>query len=161
MNVIGRLLAINLRENLQHKVRGSVGVTVVAVSIALVVGVFATYGSITGSVNELSQRIAGSADLEVSGIADTGFTPSNRLRAICRGPSMRKFPTRKCWRTRWSWALSLPSMWEATSRSLAGPSKWNRHCTVDVHMRLMGAILLSLRFALRKRLRGAPAPSIQ
>lgn len=76
MNVIGRLLAINLRENLQHKVRGSVGIAVVAVSIALVVGVFATYGSITGSVNELSQRIAGSADLEVSGIADTGFTQS-------------------------------------------------------------------------------------
>src|ERR1700739_4552548 len=76
MNVIGRLLALNLRANLQHKARGIVGIAVVAVSIALVVAVFATYGSITGSVNELSQRIAGSADLEVSGIADTGFTQS-------------------------------------------------------------------------------------
>ena len=73
LNVIGRLLALNLRENLQHKVRGIVGIAVVAVSIALVVAVFATYGSITGSVNELSQRIAGSADLEVSGITDTGL----------------------------------------------------------------------------------------
>src|ERR1700757_1427972 len=76
MNVIGRLLAINLRENLQHKLRGTVGIAVVAVSIALIVAVFSTYGSITGSVNQLSQRIAGSADLEVSGIADTGFTQS-------------------------------------------------------------------------------------
>src|ERR1700739_2285350 len=76
MNVFGRLLALNLRENLQHKVRGTVGIAVVAVSIALIVAVFSTYGSITGSVNELSQRIAGSADLEVSGIADTGFTQS-------------------------------------------------------------------------------------
>lgn len=76
MNVIGRLVALNLRENLQHKVRGTVGIAVVGVSIALVVGVFATYGSITGSVNELSRRIAGSADLEVSGTTDTGFTQS-------------------------------------------------------------------------------------
>lgn len=76
LNVIGRLLALNLRENLQHKGRGIVGIAVVGVSIALVVAVFATYGSITGSVNELSQRIAGSADLEVSGITDTGFTQS-------------------------------------------------------------------------------------
>ncbi len=76
MNVIGRLFAINLRENLEHKVRATVGIAVVAVSIALIVAVFSTYGSITGSVNQLSQRIAGSADLEVSGIADTGFTQS-------------------------------------------------------------------------------------
>src|ERR1700758_54657 len=76
MNVIGRLFAINLRENLEHKARATVGIAVVAVSIALIVAVFSTYGSITGSVNELSQRIAGSADLEVSGIADTGFTQS-------------------------------------------------------------------------------------
>src|ERR1700740_3496735 len=76
MNVIGRLLALNLRENLQHKARGIVGIAVIAVSIALVVAVFGTYGSITGSVNELSQRIAGSADLEVSGINDAGFTQS-------------------------------------------------------------------------------------
>jgi putative ABC transport system permease protein len=76
LNVISRLLAVNLRENLQHKVRGTVSIAVIAVSIALVVAVFGTYGSITGSVNELSQRIAGSADLEVSGITDAGFTQS-------------------------------------------------------------------------------------
>ena len=76
MNAISRLWEINLRENRQHKVRATVSVVIVGVSIALIVAVFGTYGSVTGSVNDLSKRISGSADLEIAGITDTGFSQS-------------------------------------------------------------------------------------
>ena len=39
---------------------------------------------------------------------------------------------------------------------MAGLSKWDRRCTVDMRMRLIGAILLSRRLPLRRRLQGGP-----
>ena len=44
-----------------------------AVSAMYLVAVFGIFGSITGSVNRLSDGIAGIASLEVSGITDAGF----------------------------------------------------------------------------------------
>lgn len=47
-----------------------------AVSAMYLVAIFGIFGSITGSVNRLSDGIAGVASLEVSGITDAGFPDS-------------------------------------------------------------------------------------
>ncbi len=68
-----RLRLFSLRELAVHRRRTIASVAVMAVSAMYLVAVFGIFGSITGSVNRLSDGIAGIAALEVSGITDAGF----------------------------------------------------------------------------------------
>ncbi len=68
-----RLRVFSLRELAVHRRRTIATVAVMAVSAMYLVAVFGIFGSITGSVNRLSDGIAGIAALEVSGITDAGF----------------------------------------------------------------------------------------
>lgn len=70
---LGRWWLLHLRELLARPVRSAISVGVIAVSSALLVAVLSVYGSLTGSVDRLSQAVAGDAALEVTAIADTGF----------------------------------------------------------------------------------------
>nr|BBX76935.1 permease [Mycobacterium florentinum] len=63
----------SLRELAVHRRRTFASIAVMAVSAMYLVAVFGIFGSITGSVNRLSDGIAGVASLEVSGITDAGF----------------------------------------------------------------------------------------
>jgi putative ABC transport system permease protein len=71
-----RLRVFSLRELAVHRRRTIASVAVMAVSAMYLVAVFGIFGSITGSVNRLSDGIAGIAALEVSGITDAGFPDS-------------------------------------------------------------------------------------
>jgi putative ABC transport system permease protein len=68
-----RLRLFSLRELAVHRRRTFASIAVMAVSAMYLVAVFGIFGSITGSVNRLSDGIAGVAQLEVSGITDAGF----------------------------------------------------------------------------------------
>ncbi|MFD4183665.1 ABC transporter permease [Rhodococcus sp. NPDC058514] len=68
-----RLRLFNLREFATHPGRTVMSLAVVAVSAALLVAVFGISGSVTGSADRLATSIGGNADLEVSGITDSGF----------------------------------------------------------------------------------------
>lgn len=68
-----RLRLFSLRELALHRRRTIASIAVMAVSAMYVVAIFGVFGSITGSVNRLSDGIAGIAALEVSGITDAGF----------------------------------------------------------------------------------------
>jgi putative ABC transport system permease protein len=68
-----RLRVFSLRELVLHRRRTTASIAVMAVSAMYLVAVFGIFGSITGSVNRLSDGIAGIAALEVSGITDAGF----------------------------------------------------------------------------------------
>src|SRR5215470_5581362 len=68
-----RLRLFSLRELAVHRRRTIASIAVMAVSAMYLVAVFGIFGSITGSVNRLSDGIAGIASLEVSGITDAGF----------------------------------------------------------------------------------------
>ncbi|MEZ0352222.1 FtsX-like permease family protein [Mycobacterium sp. pR1184] len=68
-----RLRVFSLRELAVHRRRTIASIAVMAVSAMYLVAVFGIFGSITGSVNRLSDGIAGIASLEVSGITDAGF----------------------------------------------------------------------------------------
>ncbi|HEY9314797.1 FtsX-like permease family protein [Williamsia sp.] len=67
-----RIRLVNLRELLGHRLRVTTSLMVVVVASALLVAVFGTYGSLTSSVQKLSDTISGTADLEVAGIVDSG-----------------------------------------------------------------------------------------
>ncbi|WP_235204445.1 ABC transporter permease [Nocardia otitidiscaviarum] len=67
-----------MREFTVHWGRTLATVAVVAVSAAFLVAVFAISGSVTGSMQRLTAGLAGSADLEVSGVTDAGFAQSLR-----------------------------------------------------------------------------------
>lgn len=71
-----RLRLFSLRELAVHRRRTFASMAVMAVSAMYLVAVFGIFGSITGSVNRLSDGIAGIASLEVSGITDAGFPDS-------------------------------------------------------------------------------------
>jgi putative ABC transport system permease protein len=71
-----RLRLFSLRELAVHRRRTIASIAVMAVSAMYLVAVFGIFGSITGSVNRLSDGIAGIAALEVSGITDAGFPDS-------------------------------------------------------------------------------------
>lgn len=71
-----RLRLFSLRELAVHRRRTFASMAVMAVSAMYLVAVFGIFGSITGSVNRLSDGIAGIASLEVSGITDAGFPES-------------------------------------------------------------------------------------
>lgn len=64
---------INGREMLAHKGRTATSIAVIAVAAALLVAIAGLYGSISASVNQLTQRIAGTSDFEVTSIADSGM----------------------------------------------------------------------------------------
>lgn len=71
-----RLRLFSLRELAVHRRRTIASITVMAVSAMYLVAVLGIFGSITGSVNRLSDGIAGIAALEVSGVTDAGFPAS-------------------------------------------------------------------------------------
>jgi putative ABC transport system permease protein len=71
-----RLRVFSLRELAVHRRRTTASIAVMAVSAMYLVAVLGIFGSITGSVNRLSDGIAGIAALEVSGITDGGFPDS-------------------------------------------------------------------------------------
>ena len=68
-----RLRVFSLRELAVHRRRTLASIAVMAVSAMYLVAIFGIFGSISGSVNRLSDGIAGVAALEVSGITDAGF----------------------------------------------------------------------------------------
>jgi putative ABC transport system permease protein len=63
----------SLRELAVHRRRTLASIAVMAVSAMYLVAILGIFGSITGSVNRLTDGIAGVAALEVSGITDAGF----------------------------------------------------------------------------------------
>lgn len=73
---LSRLRLLNIRELRTHWGRAAASVGVVAVSAALLVAVLSISGSITGSAERLADSIGGNAELEVSGVTDTGFDES-------------------------------------------------------------------------------------
>lgn len=76
--LLDRLRLFTVREFTAHWGRTLATVTVVAVSAAFLVAVFAISGSVTGSVSRLASGLAGNAALEVSGVTDAGFPQSVR-----------------------------------------------------------------------------------
>ena len=68
-----RLRVFSVRELAVHRRRTIASIAVMAVSAMYLVAVLGIFGSITGSVNRLSDGVAGIAALEVSGITDAGF----------------------------------------------------------------------------------------
>jgi putative ABC transport system permease protein len=68
-----RLRVFSLRELAVHRRRTLASIAVMAVSAMYLVAIFGIFGSISGSVDRLSDEIAGVAALEVSGITDAGF----------------------------------------------------------------------------------------
>jgi putative ABC transport system permease protein len=68
-----RLRVLSLRELAVHRRRTLASIAVMAVSAMYLVAILGIFGSITGSVNRLTDGIAGVAALEVSGITDAGF----------------------------------------------------------------------------------------
>ncbi|MFE9581114.1 FtsX-like permease family protein [Nocardia sp. NPDC006044] len=73
-----RLRVFNIRDDLRHVGRTLMSLAVVAVSAALLVAVLSITGSVTGSLQRITQSLGGNADLEVSGISDAGFDDSLR-----------------------------------------------------------------------------------
>lgn len=70
---LSRVRVFTLREFVAHPARTATSLAVVAVSAVLLVAVLGISGSITGSAERLTHSVAGNADLEVSGITDSGF----------------------------------------------------------------------------------------
>src|SRR5215472_11391310 len=83
-----RLRVFSLRELVVHRRRTTASIAVMAVSAMYLVAVFGIFGSITGSVNRLSDGIAGIASLEVSGITDAGF-PDAVAADVAAAPMIR------------------------------------------------------------------------
>lgn len=72
--VISRMRVLNLRSMSARKTRTIASLAVVAVSSILIVAIFGTYGSMTYSVERLTNDIAGSTALEVTGVSESGFS---------------------------------------------------------------------------------------
>ncbi|GAB11744.1 putative ABC transporter permease protein [Gordonia araii NBRC 100433] len=68
-----RVRLLNLREIVTHRLRVVTSLSVIVVASALLVAVFGTFGSLTGSVRDMTAALTGEADLEVAGISDTGL----------------------------------------------------------------------------------------
>ncbi|MBF6215350.1 ABC transporter permease [Nocardia puris] len=71
-----RLRLFNIGELLTHRGRTLMSLAVMAVSGALLVAVLSITGSVTGSVDRLTESLGGTAVLEVTGITDGGFEQS-------------------------------------------------------------------------------------
>src|SRR4051794_25433689 len=67
------LVRLNLRRWRIHKARTALSLMGVAVGVALVVAVSAMYGSLSRSIERSTSDLAGSADLEVAGLSESGF----------------------------------------------------------------------------------------
>lgn len=76
--IIDRMRVFNVRELRRHRGRTAMSLAVVAISATLLVAVFGIAGSITGSSDRLVAGIGGNANLEVSGVTDTGFPEAVR-----------------------------------------------------------------------------------
>lgn len=85
---VARFRLINGREMLAHKGRTIVSIIVIAVAAALLVAIAGIYGSITGSVNHLTQSIAGNSDFEITSIADSGMA-QDLLPALRHEPGVK------------------------------------------------------------------------
>lgn len=70
---LGRLRLLNVRYLTAHRLRSGISVAAVALCVAMVSGLLATYGSIAASVARFGGQLAGDAELEVSGLTDGGF----------------------------------------------------------------------------------------
>src|SRR5215207_8898141 len=77
--IVDRMRVFNMRELRRHPGRTGMSLAVVAISATLLVAVFGIAGSITGSADRLVAGVGGNANLEVSGVTDTGFPESVRL----------------------------------------------------------------------------------
>ncbi|MFD6395403.1 FtsX-like permease family protein [Nocardia sp. NPDC060249] len=73
---IDRLRLFNFGELLRHPGRTLMSGAVMGVSAALIVAVLSISGSVTGSVDKLTKGLAGTAELEITGITDAGFEQS-------------------------------------------------------------------------------------
>lgn len=71
-----RLRLFNFGELIRHPGRTLMSGAVMGVSAALIVAVLSISGSVTGSVDKLTKGLAGTAELEVTGITDAGFEQS-------------------------------------------------------------------------------------
>jgi putative ABC transport system permease protein len=71
--LLSRLRLLNVRYVRGHPARTLLSVGVIACSAALIVAVFGTYGSVSGSVSRLAEQVAGNAALEVTGVTDAGL----------------------------------------------------------------------------------------
>jgi putative ABC transport system permease protein len=70
---LSRLRLLNFRYLRDHPLRTTLSLGVIALSAAMIVAVFGTYGSVGGSVQRLVEDVAGNADLEVTGVTDDGL----------------------------------------------------------------------------------------
>ncbi|GAA3049365.1 ABC transporter permease [Gordonia defluvii] len=68
-----RVRLLNLREIVTHRLRVATSLSVIVVASALLVAVFGTFGSLTGSVRDFTAALTGNAALEVAAISDTGL----------------------------------------------------------------------------------------
>lgn len=73
---LSRLHVLNWRYVGGHPVRSILSCGVIASSAALIVAVFGTYGSVSGSADRLTEQVAGNAALEITGITDSGLDDS-------------------------------------------------------------------------------------
>ena len=82
---------LNLREIVTHRLRVVTSLSVIVVASALLVAVFGTFGSLTGSVRDLTAALTGDADLEIAAISDSG------LPADLAGSCAVSCPVRRPW----------------------------------------------------------------
>ncbi|MDN2500417.1 FtsX-like permease family protein, partial [Nocardia nova] len=68
-----RLRLFNIGELFTHKGRTAMSMAVMGVSAGLLVAVLSISGSVTGSVDRLTSALGGKAQLEISGVTESGF----------------------------------------------------------------------------------------
>ncbi|WP_262365665.1 FtsX-like permease family protein [Gordonia sp. OPL2] len=71
--VFSRVRILNLREIRTHRLRVTTSLLVVVVASALLISVLGLYGSLTESVRQVNAAISGTAQVEVTAIADSGI----------------------------------------------------------------------------------------
>ncbi|WP_378732785.1 FtsX-like permease family protein [Nocardia brasiliensis] len=84
-----RLRLFNIGELLVHRARTMMSLVVMGVSAGLLVAVLSISGSVTGSVDRLTQSLGGRAALEVTGVTDAGFD-QQLLQRIATTPGVDK-----------------------------------------------------------------------
>ncbi|MFW0795274.1 FtsX-like permease family protein [Gordonia sp. CPCC 205515] len=70
---LSRIRVLNLREIRTHRLRAITSLFVVMVASALLIAVLGIYGSLTDSVRQVNAAIAGTAQIEVASISDSGI----------------------------------------------------------------------------------------
>ncbi|WP_069163215.1 ABC transporter permease [Nocardia altamirensis] len=84
-----RLRLFNIGDLLVHRARTMMSLVVMGVSAGLLVAVMSISGSVTGSVERLTQSLGGRAALEVTGITDAGFD-QQLLQRVATTPGVDK-----------------------------------------------------------------------